>query len=389
MKHVLVIYEGAADEPRDELEGETPLGLARSVHATELKARGMSGRLEWPRHDPVTRMEHAVALVLGVARDEAAALRRGAVEAVATSVDRAAWTYAYRGNFVLLDGGMIRESRVAGLSLDETRLLAEAISEATELDVRLDVIGDARVAVMFDRIGGRIDAGTFPRVGLDMAEDVAEGGSDACDRQKFMQRSVDVLSGQPVNEVRVDLGENPASMLWLWGGGPPSSVTRPFSGAPVKAAMVSNGPLGRGIARLCGMDCLELGDVWADTVKPDLIEARSLARVVEGHDVTVIFVEAPFEGGSFGTPVEKVKALDRLDIHVLGRVCEAMGFVKEARMMVVALSEEGVPQATTPVLLCGAGVVADDTSRWDEASAAGGAIGDVAAERILTRLLGD
>jgi len=392
VKYVLVIYEGAADVPMDELEGETPLGLARNIHATSLVNRGIAGALEWPDSDSAGRLEYALATMLGVAPDEARALRRGPVEAAGTCLDPASWTYAYRGNFVPFDGRELKESRVSGLSLDETKWLADVVGESLAAKaISVEVIGDGRVVVVFDQLDGKIDPGEFPAVGLAVDLNREDVGAEKLSHREVVMKSVaDLLAKQSINDVRLDLGENPANMIWLWGGGPPVEISRTFAGAPVvKAAMVTNSPLARGMARLCRMSCLELGDVWSDMAKPDVISAQMLGKCVDGHQLTVVYVESPVEGGSYGSPVEKVKSMDRLDIHVLGRVLEAVEQNQEVRVMVAALPAEGMHMELTPLLLSGSEVPPDASERWNENLCSEGAMGSVPADRGLTRLLGD
>jgi len=387
VKNVFVMYEGAADVATEQLEGSTPLQLARSINATALVNRGMAGCIHWSGDDPITRTEHALATLLGVAPMEARSLRRGPVEAAGTGVDSSQWTYAYRGNYVPTDGQTVRESRVSGLGMDETKWLTEALTDAMSGEnIKLAVVGAGRVSVMFEKLNGDVDPGTFPDVG----SSVVLGESNSVNnRPLFMARFADVLASQQINDVRLDLNENPANMLWLWAGGPPVTVNRPFGGAPVKAAMVTNSPLARGMARLCGMKVLELGDVWSELAQPELIETATLANCIAAHDLTVVYVEAPFEAGSYGTPAEKVKALDRLDIHVLSRVMDAAQRGSEPRILLTALPEDGVGMETTPMLLCGSQVTADTVSRWDDVVCNEGAMGQLAASRCLSRLFGE
>lgn len=391
MKYILVIYEGAADVPTDELEGDTPLGLARNVYATSLVNRGVCGTLEWPVSDSAGRLEYALATVLGVSPDEARALRRGPVEAAGTRLDPATWTYAYRGNYVPSDGQELKESRVSGLSFDETEWLTDVVGKSlAEKAIAVEAIGSARVVMVFDQLKGKIDPGEFPSVGHAVEfnrEDV--GGEKLSYREVVMKCTRELLEKQPINEVRLDLGENPANLIWLWGGGPPVAVSRPFAGAPVKAAMVTNSSLARGMARLCRMSCLELGDVWADVPKPELIGLQDLSRCIDGHDLTVVYAESPGEGGTYGSPVEKVKAIDRLDIHVLGRVLDAAEQIQNVRVMLMALPAEGMHLDETPVLLSGSSITADASGRWNEDLCSKGSLGSLPADRILTKLLGD
>ena len=385
MKHVLVIYEGAADAPCDELEGATPLEIAHNIHATNLVKRGTGGLLQWSRDDRTASTENALALLLGINAAEAKNLRRGPVEALGTSVDASRWTYAYRGNFITTDGVKISESRVSGITPDETSELTKSIAALFPGEhITLNVIGPGRVSVMFDRLTGKVDPGEFPAIGLPIELD-AKGN----DRIEFMKASETLLGKHAINDVRLDLGENPASVLWLWGGGAPMHVGRPFIGAPLKAAMVSNSPLARGMAKLCGMHFIDCGDLWTESQKPAMIERDTLATCIARHDLMVVYIEAPLEGGDFGPPIEKVKGIDRVDIHFLARVADAVAAVPDTRLMVTALPPDGMALAQTPVLLTGSRVKPDATERWNEMACASGSLGIMPAHRCLSMLVGE
>ncbi|HMP88726.1 MAG TPA: hypothetical protein PJ991_00920 [Kiritimatiellia bacterium] len=380
MKYVLVIYEGAADLPSDELEGSTPLQLARNIHATALVRRGVGGYLLWPADHAGTTAPEMTGIVLGIASEEAKTMVRGPVEGAPGN------GYCYRGNFVTCDGSEVRESRVTGLSLDETTWLVDSLADvAKSHGATITITGRGRVAVRFDKAETASDAGEFPAPGVRLPED----GDTLSARAKFMRAAAECLARQSINDVRVDLGENPANALWLWAGGPSAKISRPFIGAPLISAMVTNSPLGRGIGTLCRMTVKHLGDVWADSVQPELIGVDELADVMARHEITVVYVEAPLEGGRFGEGVEKVKALDRLDIHVLSRITQAVECIPDTRIMLVAMPEEGQLMEQIPVALAGNNVSPDKVGRWDEVSCHGGGLGRLPAHRCISKLLGD
>lgn len=385
MKDVLIIYEGAAGAPCDDLEGATPLEIARSVRASRLAARGMAGMLRWPTGDSAQRAENKLGLLLGLDPAEARLLRRGPVEAFGTAIDPSRWTYAYRGNFITTDRELIRENRVEGLSVDETGVLAAALlADGQPALTAIEVTAPGQLSVMFNHLEGKVDPGSFPEAGME-----TDDGSPATDRLVLMKKSAGLFAAHPVNDVRVDLGENPASMVWLWGGGAPTALGRPFIGAPLRAAMVSHSALARGMARLCGMKHVELGDPWSGDARPPLIDCDELAALIAEHDLTVIYVEAPHDGGHFGTAIEKVKSLDRLDIHVLGRVLDALDLVTEGRTMLVATPPDGHLLARTPFVCAGPQVEANRVTRWQESTDTAGAADDVDAHRCLTLFFGD
>lgn len=81
MKKILIVCEGIADIPLEELDGQTPLDVAGCVTADALAAVGRAGQLRGLGRGLVARSEVLCAMLLGVGRDEALNLYRGPVEA--------------------------------------------------------------------------------------------------------------------------------------------------------------------------------------------------------------------------------------------------------------------------------------------------------------------
>ncbi len=377
----MVIYEGAAAPPLAELEGATPLQIARCAHAAGAAARGVTGMLTWPVDEPLSGTAQALGWLLGIVPDEARALQRGPVEAMGVANPPSSWTYAYTGNFSTVDNNVLVDPRVS-LSHDETVVLIAALANRMGDGIHLAALDASRVAVMLDQPPRNGDGGIFPATGTKVPAPKKADGAIMC-------RAAETLAAHPINDVRVDLGENPASMLWLWGGGARPTISRPFLGAPLRGVMVSQSPLARGMAALCGMAHANLGELWTDTHHPALIEPDTLASLVSNYELIVVYVEAPQDGGRHGSAVDTVRHLDRLDVHVLARVMDVLARSGAHRLLVTALPEEGVGIAETPVLLTGERITPDTTRRWDEEICGTGSLGKLSANRCLTRLIGD
>jgi 2,3-bisphosphoglycerate-independent phosphoglycerate mutase len=241
MKTVLVVCEGAADAPRPELEGRTPLQVARCANAERLAREGRSGWMPLPDQPDEQRSEALLALLCGATRPEALQLHRGPLEAAALELETKGYTHAYRGNFVTLDGTQVRESCVGRLSLEETQLLAATVQERFDPAVlRLVPCGPAQVVALLRSEHDPISPGVHPALtdgDLDLYLPQGRKGEWA---RKVLDESGRVLARLTVNEVRVDLGENPATHLWLWGGG------RFYQPGARMGALLTNSRLARG-----------------------------------------------------------------------------------------------------------------------------------------------
>lgn len=394
MKSVLLVYENAADAPRKDLDGRTPLQVARCAAATRFASEGRCGVLGKPPSGETARAEAVLAALCGVPRDEAWQLTRGPLEAESTGVDWAAFNYAYRGDFVTLDEGVIRDSWLSKLSLQETERLTQAVqAEFDPEQVRLLALAPGHLVVLVQVEDVRQEPGHAPwAVEGEVALSWPAGKRGRLARS-IMDKAAAVLTRQTINDVRVDLGENPASALWLWGGGPRRSLPDRFGGRPLKAALLTQSAMAAGLGRLLGMKVEPLLDPWAGHNPNDVLDSERLAGLLKEHDLLVVYVEAPAELVR-GTPAEKVRMLERMDVLLTQPLLDGVKKIKQRRVALATLDAtvgeaelaRAVPQ---PVVLWGAHVDPDAVPRWEEAACARGELAAVDPGDVLGLLSGE
>ncbi|MBI3083837.1 MAG: hypothetical protein HYY90_05690, partial [Candidatus Omnitrophica bacterium] len=136
--------------------------------------------------------------------------------------------------------------------------------------------------------------------------------------QRLLEEASSVLEGHAVNRVRVDLGENPANMLWLWGAARPETPQRTFRDRTgLSGAAISNSFFMRGFAQCQGLD-------WSKG--PTALEEGPLRRLmekVEGlidrHDLVDVHLVIDTQD-----PVERLCAMERIDQLLLKPLAEAL-----------------------------------------------------------------
>lgn len=380
-----MVWEAAADRPSPELEGATPLALMRGVTISELAAAGAQGWVDWGKLDFPLRPESTLALMLGVQEDAARQAMRGPLEAVAAGAGDA-MGFAYRVNLVTHDGLSVRDNRAGRSTLEETgELLRSLQALSASAGVRWTMTGPARAVLTSPRREGDMMPGDPPRVGQTVSDE------DESYPARWFRASAEALEGHPVNDVRVDLGDNPANRAWLWGGGTPADIRRAFLGAPVRARMVTNSVMAEGLAALCRMPVERLDGIWREAASPEAPDARQWSSWLEDSELLVVYVEAPRELGDYGGPLDKVKALDRLDMHLLRPVWDALRDRNEpTRLMLASAPGDGQDDDVNhPVLVWGRGVKPDEAARWDERTCGAGVLQGVQPSRMVARLTGD
>ena len=158
--------------------------------------------------------------------------------------------------------------------------------------------------------------------------------------RELMEASRQVLAGHSVNQIRGDLGENPASQIWLWGEGQRPVLTSFRERWGLSGAAITAVDLVRGIARLVRWDVVE---VEGATGYYDTNYAGKAAAAVEAlasHDVVVVHVEATDEAGHNGDAREKVRALEAVDREIVGPLLRALEAREEPWRILVAPDHE-------------------------------------------------
>ena len=388
MKTAMVIFEAAADRASPALDDRTPLQMARCSLATGAAVTGCGGLIVPARADDDNRQEMRLAQYMGVPAAEARRIRRGPLEALGAGIPLEAGRWVFRADFVTLDRTVLSEGAVPRLSMEETETLAATVRAHWDpAEVSLKAIKPGRVVAQC-----RMEKGAEP---WSMSPFAAEGGDyrDVLARNRgyafvrdFLIRSYDALKNHSVNEVRVDLGENPANALWLWGGGPADGHVE--AGRP-KGAMATQSGMARGLAELLGMPVVDLVDPWSEVAgRRAPFRISGLLEALREHDHLTVYIEAPHGGGRYGTAVDKVWALELLDHTVLGPI---LSLLEAHRPFRILLSTDGavwtkngraIPDPV-PFVVSGEGIEPDGVGHWDEQACAAGALGRIRVDELM------
>jgi 2,3-bisphosphoglycerate-independent phosphoglycerate mutase len=388
MKTVLIVYEGMADRAAHELDNRTPMAVARCPVATEWAIQGRGGMITVPRGATQDRSEAMLGRYLQLPEDEVDQLWRGPLEALATGLACAPTDGVFCADFVTMDGEKMLRSRVLPLTMKETETLTAAVQAAwPEGSVRLTAIRPGRVLVVVDEATYE-GARSVPPYELEGAavENVWTGLRQPAFVRQFVDRSREVLAHHPVNDVRVDLGENPANALWPWGGG--RALTPRAEALPGVMASVSG--MARGLAKYAGMHSIGLLDPWATQGgKRASFKISSLVPALREQDMLAAYVEAPCPSGIFARAADKVRALEMIDHAILAplhTVLEACRPYRVALCVDRAAAKDGRRAVRLPWILAGEGVEPDGVGHWDEKTCADGALGRGTADQVMDGL---
>ena len=160
---------------------------------------------------------------------------------------------------------------------------------------------------------------------------------------KFMEDSRGLLEKHEINRVRVDLKENPANMIWLWGQGTNPNMPS-FKGIfGLDGAVISAVDLVNGIGKLIGLELIHVPGAtgYYDTNYQG--KGEYAVDALKEKDFVFVHVEAPDEAGHNGDMRAKITAIENFDKYVVGAVWRFLRDTDDYRIMV--LSDHATPVA--------------------------------------------
>jgi 2,3-bisphosphoglycerate-independent phosphoglycerate mutase len=373
MKYAIIIPDGAADEAIPELDGKTIFEAARTPNMDWIATNGRMGFIKTVP-DGFTPGSDVATLSLVGYDPRQYYTGRAPIEAIAKRISLQPEELVFRCNLVTLaddcmedfSGGHIGQPEAEQLMATlQKELGSDEIQFHTGVGYRhlmtMKNAGDIKVKCTPPHdIPGEPIAGYLP----------AGKGSDRV--RELMKRSQEILEEHEVNQIRRDLGENPANSIWLWGqGGMPRlpSFKQRFG---LRGSAITAVDLFRGIALGIGWKLLRVEGAtgYIDTNFQGKGEAALGA--LEDVDLVAVHVEAPDEMGHNGDLQNKIKAVEMIDEHIVGPVLEKLRSFDRWRILCLPDHPTPISKRThsaepVPFGLAGTGVIADEADRFSEA----------------------
>ena len=375
----MLVIDGAAGWPLPEHGGKTCLELAHVPNLDRLAREGVLGlvRTVPPGMEPSSAC--ACMSVLGY--DPTVYFRgRSAIEARSMGIHIDEGEVLFRCNLVAVEDEKMLSYCSGGVSSDEGRALIAAVEESLGSNTIRFYPGVGYRHIC--RITGREDtlsATCKPPHDIPdkpIAEFVPQGsGSDLLN--DLMQRSKDVFWEHPVNIERKSRGEMPVTMIWLfWGSGRIPDLPPFRARYGLNAAMTSAVDLLRGLAKMAGIDTLDIPGVTDGPDNDYAAQGAGALDALKNYDMVVIHVEPPDEAGHAGSIDDKIEAIQRVDREVVGRLISRGERKGGDDLRMLVLPDHATPIAVrthtpepVPFLLWGPGFDANGAKRFTEAEA--------------------
>ena len=401
MKHLIVLADGMADWPCEELGGKTPLQYADTPHFDYLARNGRNGRLKTVPDGFHPGSEVANSSILGY--DQRVVYEgRGPLEAASIGVDLAEDDLALRCNLISIDGDVLKSHSCGRLETEEGDVLIKFLEEKLGSE-RVHFYTGVQYRHLLVVKGGHKNLlctpphdipgkpfGTYMlREGCPEAHETAELLRD------LVIRSQALLKDHPLNLQRMKEGKEPANSIWPWGGGYRPAMAPLASRFPdiQRGAVITAVDLIRGIGRYAGLRVIDVEGATGlyDTNYEG--KAQAALEALKTDDFVYLHLEASDEAGHDGNLALKLKTVRDIDNRLLAPILEQMNGFEEP-LCVALLPDHPTPvklrtHTADPIPFCiyYPGIEPDEVQTFDEEACKNGSYGLLYEDDFIVELM--
>ena len=326
MKYVVILADGAADTPVEELGGKTPLEAANKPNIDELAKHGEMGLVRTVPDNLPPGSDVANLAVFGY-DPQKYYTGRSPLEAVSMEVPLKLTDTTFRTNVVTLsDEPNYADKTMVDYSSDEI-----TTEEAREL---IKYVNDNIGTDEYEFFGGfsyrhllvwHNKENNFKLTPPHDISDRVVGEYLPEDEtlRNLMIKSYDLLKDHPINKARVERGLNPANSIWIWGNGTKPNLDTYADRFGIKGSVVSAVDLIKGIGYCAGLNVIDVeGATGNVNTNFDGKAEAAVQALKNGDDFVYVHLEAPDEAGHRHEIDNKVKAIELIDSKIAAPIIE-------------------------------------------------------------------
>ncbi|KXS43567.1 MAG: cofactor-independent phosphoglycerate mutase [Methanolobus sp. T82-4] len=395
MKYVVLIGDGMADEPLEELENQTVLQKASTPNMDYITMNGRAGLARTVPEGLPPGSDVANMSIIGYDPEKYYS-GRAPLEAASMGVELEENDVAFRCNLITIKDDIIADHSSGHITSEESKELIESIDSALGDENFSFYPGISYRHLMIAKNGLGADTECTPPHDVidENRHNHMPRGKDSEFIAELTEKSMGLLKDHPVNKKRIEENKNPGNSIWLWGQGYAPAFT-PFEELyGLNGAIISAVDLVKGIGIYAGLDVIEVPGAtgYLDTNYKG--KAEYAMNALKNHDFVFVHVEAPDEAGHMGDMQAKIQAIEDFDEKVVGTVLEASKKYGED-VTIMVLPDHPTPIAlrthtSVPIpfaIYSTAEDKPDDAKAFDEESVKKGSFGTVYAADLVTKLI--
>ena len=375
MKTVIILPDGAADEPIPDLGGQTPLAAAQLPNMDHVATAGRLGRAVTVPDGFTPATDVATLSLFGYDPAEVYT-GRAPIEAAARHLTAGPDELIFRCNFVTILDGRMKDFTAHHIPQAETDQLIADLNELFADEPCQFRAGVSYRNLMLGAKASETQLTTAPPHDIPdqpVVDHLPTGPGQEWVRE-LMTRAQAMLADHPVNRARAANDIPPVTDIWLWGQGRPTQL-EPFRDRwGLRGAVICGVDIIRGLAVLMGMDLINVPGATGYIDTDFVGKGRAAVDALQRYDLVVVHVEAPDEAGHLADAPEKVHALEQIDQHIVGPLLGALDHHGPWRMLIAP--DHPTPVSTTahdatppPFCFAGEGIAAVERRPFTELDA--------------------
>lgn len=403
MKHIIILGDGMADWPVEQLGNRTLLQHAHTPNMDRLARNGRCGCLTTVPEGFHPGSEVANMSVLGYDLNRVYE-GRGVLEAASMGVDLQPGDMAMRCNLVCIEGDLLKNHSAGHITTAEAAELIEyfqahlgndRVHFYTGVQYRHLLVvrgGDKRV-----RCTPPHDVPLKPFRPLLVQAETPEAQDTADLLNTLILQSQQLLAAHPLNRRRTAEGKDPANSIWPWSPGYRPQMEPLSERFPQvkRGAVISAVDLIRGIGRYAGLRHIEVEG--ATGLYDTNYEGKAAAALdaLRTDDFVYLHVEASDEAGHEGDVSLKIKTIENLDSRIVGPISEAVQHWDEP-VAIAVLPDHPTPcklrthtAEPVPFLIYRPGIEPDEVQTYDEAACRAGSYGHLKGNEFINAFMND
>ena len=326
MKYIVILADGMADYPVDELGGKTPMEAAYKPYMDKLCSMsevGVSNNVP-DNLSPGSDVANLSAMGYDPQKFYTG---RSPLEAVSMGINIKDTDMIFRCNVVnvtedepLYEDKIITDHSADEISTQEARILIEAVQEAFGNDTFAFYPGVSyRHALVWDKGPDKFDL-TPPHDILEKRiGEYLPKGDNSKQLYDFMKKSYEILNNHPINIERAKKGLKKANSIWIWGEGKKPALESFEKLHGLKGSVISAVDLIKGIGKCANLKSIDVEGATGNIHTNFDGKARACFDAIQnGDDYVFVHMEAPDECGHRHEIENKVKSIELIDEKVVG-----------------------------------------------------------------------
>ena len=376
-KYAILVGDGMADFPIDELGGKTPLEYASTPNMDKAAAAGRVGLLATIPDGYAPGSDVGNMSLMGY-DPRSYFTGRAPIEAASMGIPIGKDDVAFRCNLVSIDNGTMKDYSAGHISTPVAHKVVSALQKALGTDeIKFFPGVGYRHIMTIKGVGVKLECVPPHDITGRAVDEYLPKGADGRDQILLIMNRAKEVIAKVRDEINSGNSDDKclATDIWLWGQGPSAKFPTLQERYGLTGSVISAVDLVRGLGKLSGLTIRlvdgatgYLGTNYAGKV------SEAINAFESGEDFVFLHVEAPDETSHEGILRKKLQAIEEFDKNVVGEMLRYQSKNPNLRIAispdhVTALSTRTHDASPVPFCMCGPGIHKDANDQYNEKSA--------------------